>query len=237
MPGKTAFLGTFLLLIKTSLFAQVSLGVEGGLSYNVYRTDITNRAATSLAGQAGGSIAVAIHYRILSWLDLVAAPNFVQKGYSMNRTDSLAGEYDRHSNVYLQLPIGVSLIHDWARLRVGLDLGVYTGYWASGRVKGSTADIFGSTAANGSEQFPLTGYNQVYSFNAQRDNRWEEGWWTGLALYYRLTGAWWLTAGARYYEALTSQEKAPVNAVPAYNETWIFSIGGAWSLPQTKSRR
>ena len=70
---------------------------------------------TLLAGEAGGSAAVPIRYRVRSWLYIVAAPGLVQKGYSMNRTDSLSGEYDQRTNAYLQLPIGVSFSHGWGR--------------------------------------------------------------------------------------------------------------------------
>lgn len=237
MYSKSVLSVLFLLSLTASLFAQTSVGLGGGLSYNSYHTTIANRAATELANKAGFSIAIPLRYRVCSWLYVIAAPGLVQKGYSMNRTDSLSGEYDQHTNTYLQLPIGISLVHEWGRLRVGVDLGVYVGYWLYGRVKGSTADIFGSTGASNSEQFQLTGYNESYSFNAQRDRRWEEGWLTGLALQYRLTEAWWVTAGARYYGALTSQEKAPISPIPAYNRTWTFSLGGAWSLPKAKSRR
>jgi Outer membrane protein beta-barrel domain len=237
MDKKTIFLALFFLSLTASLFAQTSVGLEGGLSDNSYHSNIANRAATQLASKVGYSIAIPLRYRVCSWLYAIAAPGLVQKGYSMNRTDSLSGEYDQHSNLYLQLPIGVGLVHEWGRLRVGLELGVYAGYWLSGRVKGNTAEIFGSAGANNSEQFQLTAYNASYSFDAQRDKRWEEGWWVGPAFQYRLTKAWALTAGARYYGALTSQEKAPISPIPAFNRTWIFSAGAAWSLPKPIFRR
>jgi Outer membrane protein beta-barrel domain len=237
MHSKNILMTLFLLSLTAFLSAQTSVGLEGGLSDNSYHTNIANRAATQLASKAGFSMVASLRYRVCAWLYGIAAPGLVQKGYSMNRTDSLSGEYDQHTNLYLQLPIGIGLVHEWGRFRVGLDLGVYAGYWLSGRVKGNTAEIFGNAGANNSEQFQLTGYNASYSFNAQRDKRWEEGWWTGPALQYRLTDTWGLTAGARYYGALTSQEKAPVSSIPAYNRTWIFSVGAAWSLSHAKSRR
>ena len=236
MSGKLIFPVLFFLSLSASLFAQTSVGLEGGLSDNSYHTNIANRAATRLASKPGLSIAIPLRYRIRTWLYAIAVPGLVQQGYSMNRTDSLSGEYDQHTNLYLQLPIGIGIAHEWGRLRVGLELGLYAGYWLSGRVKGNTAEIFGSVGANNSEQFQLTVYNAPYSFNAQRDKRWEEGWWTGPALQYRLTDTWGLTAGARYYGALTSQEKAPVNPIPAYNRTWIFSAGATWSLAKPISR-
>src|ERR1700722_11004437 len=159
MPGKLVFLVLFILSPTAPLFAQTSVGLEGGLSDNSYHTNIANRAATQLANKAGFSMAASLRYRVCAWLYAIAAPGLVQKGYSMNRTDSLSGEYDQHANVYVQLPIGIGLVHEWGRLRVGLDLGVYGGYWLSGRVKGNTAEIFGNAGANNSEQFQLAGYN------------------------------------------------------------------------------
>ena len=235
MPGKTAFLTIIILSLKTSLFAQTTLGVEGGLSYNSYYTNISNRVSTELSGHAGYAVAIPLRYKVSSWLYVIAAPGLAQKGYSMNRTDSLSGEYDEHINTYLQLPIGVGAVYQRYRWHIGLDLGLYMGYWLYGRVKGRTADIFGSTGGNG-EQYNLVAYNQAYSFNRQRDNRWEEGWWIGPAVQYRLTQSWWLTADTKYYQSFTRQEKASVSPIPAYNRTWLFSIGGAWSLPKSKSR-
>jgi hypothetical protein len=115
MPGKTIFLALIILSLKTSLFAQTTLGVEGGLSYNSYHTNISNRAATDLSGHAGYNLSLSLRYKILPWLYAIAAPGLVQKGYSMNRTDSLSGEYDEHINTYLQLPVGVGAVYERQR--------------------------------------------------------------------------------------------------------------------------
>jgi len=234
---KLLLLVLFLSTLTTSLCAQTSIGVEGGFSYNSYHTNIANRAATDLAGEAGFSVAAAVRYKLCSRVYVVARPCVIQKGFSLSRTDSLSGEYDQHNNTYLQLPIGVSLSHDWRRLRIGLDVGLFAGYWLYGRVKGSTADVFGNAGSNNSQQFMLTPYDAAYSFDSRRDNRWEEGWWFGPALQYRFRGSWWLTAGATYSYALSSQVKAPMSSIPAYNRTGAFSVGAAWSIPDTKSHR
>jgi Outer membrane protein beta-barrel domain len=237
---KPPILLAVLLLLANALFAQISVGVEGGLSYNSYRTNIVNRSATALANKAGFGFALPLRYKVYSWLYVVCTPSLVQKGYSMNRIDSLSGEYDQHNNTYVQLPIGLGVLHEWGRWRAGLGLGMYAGYWLYGRVKGNTADIFGNANGDGgslqpSEQFLLSGYDQRYSFNTARDVRWEEGWWVGPELQYRIRRCWWLTAAAHYYQSLTSQEKAAVSPIPAYNRTWIFSVGGVRALPKPKS--
>ena len=153
----------------------------------------------------------------------------------MIRTDSLSGEYDQHINTYLQLPIGVGFVREQRHLRIDLALGVYTGYWLYGQVKGSTADIFGGTSSGSSQQFPLTSYDKRYVFDSRRDRRWEEGWWIAPGLQYRLDDHWWLSVGARYFQSLSSQNKAPVSSIPSYNRTWVFYIGGVYSLPKPKN--
>ena len=225
----------FTVLIKASLFAQTSVGVEGGLSYNTYHTNIANRSSTELTGLSGFNLDLPFRYKVYPWLYITTAPGIVQKGYSMDRTDSLYGEYDRHINTFLQLPVGVSLQYEWRRLRGTLDPGFYAGYWLSGRVKGAIADIFGvsentNSAGQTTQQFRLRPYDDPYSFLSQRDNRWQFGWVPGLGLQYHLTGRYWLTASSRYHQSITSQEKASVSPIPAYNHTWTFSIGGLFSL-------
>jgi len=235
MDSRPVLILIFLFLQKTSLFAQTSFGVEGGLSYNTYHTNITNRSATTLKGVTGFNADLPFRYKIYSWLYVTTAPGVVQKGYSMNRTDSLYGEYDRHINTFLQLPAGVSLVYDWRRLRGTLDPGLYAGYWLAGRVKGAVADVFGVTdntnsAGQTTERFQLSSYDESYSFLSQRDKRWEFGWHLGLGLQYHLAGRYWITAAGKYYQSLTSQEKDAASLIPAYNRTWTFSIGGLWSL-------
>ena len=225
-----------LLLSQTTLFAQISLGVEGGLCSNRYETNISNRGSTVLRGNSGLYVGLPVRYAVNSWLCLTTTPGLVQKGYSMDRTDSFYGEFDRHVNTYLQLPVGVSVVWGWRRLRLSLDPGLYAGYWLSGRVEGRTPNIFNFTENSGSngqppsESFVLSDYSASYSFLGRRDNRWEFGWSLGFGSYYHLAGHYWLTGAARYYQAMTSQEKKAVGVVPAYNQGWTFSIGGMWTL-------
>lgn len=236
MPAKQVILAIVFFLLTASLCAQTIIGVEGGLSYNRFHTNIANRPSTVLAAEVGYSLALSVRYRVRSWLYATTAPGVVQKGYSMNRTDSLSGEYDQHNNTYWQLPIGVGFVCERGRLRIDLELGVYGGYWLYGRVKGRTADLFGGTSSGSSQQFPLTSYDKRYVFDSRRDHRWEEGWWMAPGLQYRLHDRWWLSAGARFFQSLSSQNKTPVSSIPAYNRTWVFYVGGAMSLSKPKSR-
>src|ERR1700761_858805 len=160
MNNSAIFLVGIFLLLKASLFAQVSVGVEGGLSNNTYHTNISNRASTELAAVKGFAADVLLRRGVRPWLYITAAPGVGQKGYSMNRTDSLYGEYDEHRNLYIVLPVGVSIAYEWRRFRGTVDPGLFGGYWMSGRQKGSIANLFsvtdnGSASGSSSEQFLL----------------------------------------------------------------------------------
>jgi hypothetical protein len=229
----------FLLLLYSSLRAQRFIGLEGGVSYNVYASNISNRTSTAMAGGTGYQLDIPIRYAIRPWLYAETAPGILRKDHALNRTDSLVGAFERFDNSYLQLPIGVSLVYG-RRLRLSLDPGVYLGYWLSGRQKGSVADIFGVTDSSNAlgqvtERFPLAPFNDKVHFLSQRDNRWEFGWVAGLGAQYRLGGNYWLTAAAKYCQALTSQEKTGSGQAPGYNQSWIFSVGGSYAFGKSYS--
>jgi hypothetical protein len=229
--ARVALLFLPLLVLGIPLHAQVSMGVEGGLGVNYNITNASNRAATVLKGAAGYAVDVSLRYRVNSWLSVEVFPGVVQKGYSIDRTDSLYGEFESFRNTYAQVPLGIGLNYTRGRLTGALDPGLFAGYWLSGRVKGTTADIFSVTDQGGSEQFLLTGYDQRYAFLKARDDRWEWGWSFGFGIRYCVRGPWSLTADGRLEEALSSMEKA----IPSYNRTWIFAIGGCWS-PKKRTR-
>jgi hypothetical protein len=213
----------FLLIIFTpALKAQTALGIEAGISSSYLSTNISNRAATSIAYDIGYTINIPFQYKIKEWLYVETAPNITQKNYSINRTDSFAGNYESFLNTYLQLPIMAKFVFG-KRLQWFADAGAYGGYWLSGRVQGTTPNIFNITAAG----IQSTSYSEKYQFNNQTDNRFELGWVAGVGAQYHVTKKYMLMASARYYQSLTSQLKNyTVNEVPQYNQTFTFSIGG-----------
>lgn len=225
--------------LTTSLRAQFVLGLEGGLSLTELHTNISNRAASSLAAAPGYVVATTVRYKVWSWCYLTVMPSVLQKNYTLNRTDSLTGAYERFNNTYLQMPLTVGLTFG-RHIRWWLDPGLYLGYWTAGRRKGAVPDILSATTsvpATGApvESFSLAPFNTAYEFVASRDNRWEFGWTFGIQALYPVKNGFGITAATRFYQALTALEKASASPTPAYNRTWSISLGMSWA-PSTQKR-
>ena len=205
--------------------------MEGGLSDFSRISNISNRASTSLGSGKGFIAGVTLRQPVRPWLYLTLAPGLIQKGYTLNRTDSLFGEFENFRDTYVQLPVGLAFYHAWGRLGLFADAGLYAGYWMYGRVKGRAADIFSVTEqGGGTEQFTLRDYSAPYAFLPSRDERWEWGGYLGLEGSYRLKGNWGCTAACRYFTAFNSQERNN----PAYNQAWAFSLGIQRSISKAK---
>ena len=190
-----------------------------------------------MVASPGYDAAMTFRYKVWPWCYLSLMPSVLQKNYTLNRTDSLNGAYERFENTYLQMPLTVSLMFG-RHLRWWLDPGVFLGYWTAGRRKGAVPDILSATSsvsASGQsiESYRLTNFNTVYEFLASRDNRWEFGWTLGIQAQYPVKNSFGITAATRFYQALTDQEKASVSTTPAYNRTWSISLGMSWT-PSTQ---
>jgi hypothetical protein len=241
MNCKPTLFAVYLFLLSPPLRAQYSIGLEGGFSLNSLNTNVSNRVSTRLVSDWGFNLSLPLRYALTPWLYIKAAPTLLKKDYSLDRTDSLYGAYQRFNNTYFQLPIGISLAYG-KKLLLLADPGIYMGYWTGGRTKGKTPDIFNirdTTDALGQnlQSFQLSSYNNRYQFSSQRDNRWEWGWTLGLEAQYPLHYSWRLTASADYFQSLSSQQKPATNPIPAYNQTWTFSLGLTWMHPPKKPSR
>jgi len=213
----------FLLICTFSISkAQTSLGIEGGVSSGYLNTNISNRASTSIAYDAGYTFDIPFQYKIKHWLYIETAPGITQKNYTINRTDTFAGIYESFINTYLQLPVMTKFVYG-NRLQVFGEAGIYCAYWLGGRVQGEVPNIFG-VASNG--DIELSSYNEQYKFNSQVDNRFEFGWIAALGAQYHLTKKYMAVFSCRDYQGLTSQQKNyAVNEIPQYNQTFTFSLG------------
>jgi hypothetical protein len=226
----TAFFFIPLLSLTKLSHAQNSIGLEAGMSSSYLVTNISNRTSTVINSGRGFTANILLRHTIYRCLSAELIPGITRKSYSINRTDSLAGVYESFNNTYLQLPIGISLTYG-RTLQVTMASGIYLGYWMAGRIKGKTPDIYAVTdSISPSGQvlgsYQLKSYDEKYAFSKQRDNRLETGWMLEAGIQYPFSHQYRVSAKARYYQALTSQEKnLSINQVQQYNQTWTFTIG------------
>lgn len=222
----TLILITFVYIGK----CQSLLGIQIGLSNSCLKTNVNNRPFSANRSNIGFTFGITLQSQIKNEFYAEIAPNITQKNYSFNRTDSLTGIYESFVNSYLQLPLMVHGIFG-RRLKVFVDIGLYGAYWFAGKVKGAIPDIFSSNInsnINGQsrESFQLSGYNEKYQFDRNRDNRWEFGWIVGAGMQYPLNEKYSFFANGICYQSLTDQQKRyMVNQIPKYNHTFSFSLG------------
>jgi hypothetical protein len=224
-----------LLIFSLNCPAQLSLGMETGVSHNLLNADIQTRPSTVTLPGLGYSIALPLQYKINNWISLETGPSLIQKNYSINRTDSFAGVYESFINTFIELPLMVHLVYG-GRVKLFADAGVYGGYWLAAKVKGAIPDIFSSAVTMGIngqniESFQLSSFNEKYNFNNQTDNRFGYGWLAGAGLVYCVNKKYSLYMRTVFYKSLTGQQKNyMLHQIPEYNRTLLFSLGGMISI-------
>jgi Outer membrane protein beta-barrel domain len=226
-----AFIFACNILCFFSAEAQLSIGIEGGYNKNYLNTNNANRAFTDYIPLQGFDMGIPIQYKIADWFAIGTDISFVQKNYSQQRSAFFAGVYQDNTNSYVQLPVMGHFMFGGQRLKGFLNAGIYAGYWMYARVKGEMPNILNisndstSTSSVYDYENPYS-YNEKYTFNNTKDNRWEVGWIGGLGLSYDLNDHYQVFAEGRLLYSFTDQQKNyMINQVPRYNTTYGINAG------------
>jgi hypothetical protein len=221
--------------------AQLFLGVEGGPNRNYLTTSNASEPFTNYEGMKGWNIGIPVGYQFFDWLAVEATPTYIQKNFDIVRTGFFTGVYQKNNNTYLQLPINLRFSFGGKELRGFVDLGGYGAYWASGRIKGTEANILNEvdTAFQTVNPTSILGensgysYNQKYVFNSSKDNRMEFGLIGGAGISYELFKTYTFYLEGRYYRAMTDQQKMyELNQAPRYNDNFGVALGCTISVKQ-----
>lgn len=213
------------------VFGQWVIGLGGGLGSNSLQTNIANRPQQSLQPMSGLFFELPLSYSFQLGgkagmgrfgITVEASCTFLQKNYSLNRTDTLQDLDQQYRNAYGQLPLAALFFYKKGPFCVELGGGYYIGYWISGRVKGGMPDIF-----NTALPYPATySFDEAYVFDDNKDNRWENGWTAQGRFAVRVQGTIDLFAAGHFFQAVTDQQKAyMLQQIPRYNSTWVLSLG------------
>jgi len=116
------------------------------------------------------------------------------------------------------------------RMSYFISAGLYQAYWIEGKLKGSIPNIYSVSDVNvnnqTSESFDLTGYDEKYVFNSQKDKRFEFGVAFNAGTNYFLSKSNFLSVEINLYNSLTDQQKNyMINQRPRLNRTVTFSVG------------
>lgn len=227
--NSTRFLLLLLLSVPLGASAQLEIGVRGGLVRNQVPMDFSDRVFYKSTWENRFSVGVVALYPIVEHLYAESGLSYASKRSRVTRDESLDNssfvdvreEYDQIDRNYLELPLGLRLeAGNWevgnSTFSLVLAGGGYGGYWVSGQRESRVAQL-----APNPYDFPTfqdflfdpnTAYVTVtndYEFDTSydpdgvKDNRWEFGWYGGVALQYRHNtfGRFWVEG--RYQQALT----------------------------------
>lgn len=223
-----------LLLCGLQARCQLFLGVEGGPNVNYLTTSNASEPFTNYEGMHGWNIGIPVGYRFFDWLTLQTAPTYIQKNYDIVRTGFFTGVYQKNYNTYLQLPLSLRFSFGGKELRGFVDAGGYAAYWKSSRIQGVEANILNEvdTAFYTVNPTSILGenngysYNQSYTFNSTKDNRFEFGLIGGLGVSYELFETYTFYLEGRYFRAMTDQEKQyETSQAPRYNDNFGLTLG------------
>lgn len=220
--------------IITGTKAQFYLGLEAGLNKNQLYTNNANQAFTEYKKGSGLSIGIPVLYKVNDWFAVQASPSYIQKNYTIARTGYFQGVYQDNINGYIQLPIMGQFSFGDEQFRGFVNLGMYGAYWAGSRIKGAQLNAlnpvdtayYNVAPAYASGEINLYNYNEKYSFNSTKDNRFEFGWIAGIGVSYETeSGYRFYIEGRRTYSFTDQQKNYMINQVPRYNDTYGVSVG------------
>lgn len=223
----------FWLLLLSPIFVrgQLNTGIGTGISQNSLNNNQHSNPLTAYDMVDGRIIEIVLQYSLQKHITLGLEPSVIGKHYKIVRSDYYQGVYQATYNTYIQLPILLTFHISNPRIMGGISAGGYTAYWANSRRKGiipnlSNLSLQDSNYKNVFQNMEPFSYNETYNFNAKLDNRWEFGCVAGLDFQYTLFSQLAYFISARYYYALTNQNKKySINQEHRYNETLAVSTG------------
>jgi len=223
--------------------AQLSAGLETGVTRNHLYTRLINRPNTTYEWVNGWLIGIPATYQFNSWLGIQADPLLMQKNYRLRRTGYYDGVYHQNNNYYLKLPVMAHLSLQYQRLQLFLHLGGYVAWWIAGRVKGVQPSILNNADPLPADEEPdnilqmqqAYAYHERYIFDGRKDRRIELGGLAGIGAGWQLSPRYHLFAEARYCTAWSQHQKQyMIGQSPAYNETLILMAGCMFHLTKQK---
>lgn len=217
--------------------AQWKVGFTGGWTHNSITTETGYFYDLRYNPDGGMSFSVPVQYHFNSWLAVGIDVAYMQKNYKKERSGFYHALGEDISGHYLDLPVYAHFSFGGERLRGFLNAGMYLGAWLSSHRKGATfvwmptgMDNVGAVT-DISDIYYLWNYNEKYVFDTRRDNRFDAGALAGVGISWQLFPHIELLAEARYYYALTDQQKRYMIAlVPRYHNTLTIQAGVLFTL-------
>ena len=192
--------------------AQLSAGVAAGFTLNNPSKE-PGQSFTKFLSAGGFSVSIPVQYDLSKHWSARTELSYVQKNISMERTGNYSGTWEKRYNNYLQLPL---MAHyrtgEWRKLSAYLQAGLFAGYWISSRQQGAAPDIYDlidqpNGTGGSTSYFRIKQYDEKYSFDSRKDQRFDAGAIGGIGLNYHYNTRFRFFLEARYSQSFNSYEK------------------------------
>lgn len=230
-------IGYFILVIALLNFpyyvqAQIEVGIGAGINRNKIKSvNRMERLFTSYKNKSGYALELIIKYPVHRNWSIGIEPAFINKNYTLMRSDYYKGVFETTYNQYIQLPIIFTGSVNYGHFSVGIGAGAYAAYWTRRTVKGLQPNISDLTPQSGNymhvyQNMRPYSYQESHKLSPEIFRRWEFGWLVGMDFQYKVNSRLILFVAPRYYYSLTAQEKnGMIEQEQRYNETFTIFTG------------
>ena len=218
-----------MMVMPNEVQAQWRVGASGGATYNWYHIDTQYQTDYRYEGAWGWNAAVFTQYNFRDWIGLRAEVEAAERNYRFYRSGIYAGTNYTYHNTYVQVPVmaqfsfGAVNTPEWpkgGKVRGFLNVGVYAGYWAASRQKGTFYDSMSGITSK---------VNDPYIYQSEKDQRADFGLVGGIGIEYQPVAHWAIHAEGRcYYGFISTVKQYMLIKDYRYNTTIGMNIGFAY---------
>ena len=209
-----------MMLVPVKAQAQWRIGASGGATYNWFSVDRQYQNDFHYDGAWGWSAAVFTQYNFFDWLGLRAEVEASERNYRFYRTGIYAGTNYVTHNTYVQVPVMAQFSFGGQKVRGFVNAGVYAGYWADGRYKGTVYDMMNDKT---------NPTDAPYIFQKTKDQRADFGLAGGLGIEYRFLEHWAIYAEGRCYYSFISTTKQYMEHTKDYRYNTTLGVQAGFS--------
>ena len=214
-------------VFPTDPISRWSVGVFGGSDKNHHIVNVQYATDMKYTDMGGYSAGLSASYHLNGWFSLRGDVALVQKNHRLDRDNRyLPFVYTESTNNYLSVPV-TAVVSMGRTFRVCGFFGGYAGYWLSGHREGQSLSVTYLVTNDQTDTF----FDEDYTFNDVRDNRFDAGLVFGVAARCALLRKVDISAELRWYYGMTDvQKNYMTNLNPRYNTTRTLQFGIAYWL-------
>ena len=207
------------------------VGISGGYTYDIVRTDTGYRTDISYKGSHGFDVGVPFSYQITDYFGLSSGINYIQKNYKIEHyypsyTINTPFEYQNLTNHYIELPLTLDFTLTNDIYSFTASAGGYIGYWIASQKSGAA---YGSSSNWAGTEGLMNYYSGKYKFT-KADNRFEAGLLFRLGFEIELDPVILFLRGSYSLGLIDMRRKQAINYYPLLNDTIEAEIGMLWGF-------